>query len=88
VFCRYKPDKVLISDHLAFASRFAAMGARKLSHDGKRANGAGIELHALLQVFDSFNLLHNNNNFSLKSCYLWCILVKWLLFASQITVAA
>ncbi len=64
------------------------MGARKLSHDGKRANGAGIELHALLQVFDSFNLLHNNNNFSLKSCYLWCILVKWLLFASQITVAA
>lgn len=87
MFCRYKPDKVLISDHLAFASRFAAMGARKLSHDGKRANGAGIELHALLQVFDSFNVLHNNN-FSLKSCYLWCTLVNRLLFASQITVAA
>ncbi|KAL0019528.1 hypothetical protein WJX77_005771 [Trebouxia sp. C0004] len=46
---RYKPDEVLISDHLAFASRFAAMAARKLSPDNKRANGAGIELHALLQ---------------------------------------
>ncbi|KAA6416485.1 MAG: hypothetical protein FRX49_13545, partial [Trebouxia sp. A1-2] len=46
---RYKPDEVLISDHLAFASKFAAMAARKLTPDSKRANVAGIELHALLQ---------------------------------------
>ncbi|DBB02120.1 TPA: hypothetical protein ACH3X3_011159 [Trebouxia sp. C0006] len=46
---RYKPDEVLISDHLAFASRFAAMAARKLTPDSKRANVGGIELHALLQ---------------------------------------
>jgi len=63
------------------------MAARKLTPDSKRANIGGIELHALLQVFDSFNVLHNNN-FSLKSCYLWCTLVNRLLFASQITVAA
>ncbi len=69
-FCRYKPDEVLISDHLAFASRFAAMAARKLSPDSKRVNVATIELHALLQVIDSFNLLQNNSKFSLKSCYL------------------
>lgn len=86
-FCRYKPDEVLISDHLAFASKFAAMAARKLTPDSKRANVAGIELHALLQVSDSFHLLHNNIIFSLKSC-LWCTVVHRLFSASQFTVAA
>jgi len=32
------------------------MAARKLTPDSKRANVGGIELHALLQVFDSFTL--------------------------------
>ena len=47
---RYKPDNVLVSDPLANASRFVALVARKLTRDGKNQSGAGIDLHALLQV--------------------------------------
>ena len=50
MFCRYKPDNVLVSDALANASRFVALVARKLTRDGKNQSGAGIDLHALLQV--------------------------------------
>ncbi len=65
------------------------MAARKLTPDSKRANVGGIELHALLQVFESFTLLHNNNTFSLKSQYQWCITINSLCFgALQPTVAA
>ena len=55
------------------------MAARKLTPDSKRANVGGIELHALLQVLYSFNLLHKNN-FSLKSCWLRCIVINSLFF--------
>ena len=41
---------MLVSDPLANASRFVALVARKLTRDGKNQSGAGIDLHALLQV--------------------------------------
>lgn len=62
---RYKPDNVLVSDPLANASRFVALVARKLTRDGKNQSGAGIDLHALLQLVYNAGLKSHNEVFVL-----------------------